>query len=244
MNPSTQWNSVPIWGAYFKGDGITPVTGNVRFTFNQRVSRVDGRMIYPEGHTVERVIGESPIPNSIEADAMEKVRASWRAADEVAAGTNFDTARWDAWWDTWVTGAVFASFPASDDPDIVETGYQVQVVEQLSGSSGKTYYITPLLASLQATPPGLNLGLVAVPPGTPTAPAPVYAKGVPGGVAALDADGNVVDANGNVVSGGAGSGVSRTEVTNLLSAHSVDPTPHSAYDDLPSLRLLFENGLV
>ncbi len=29
-----------------------------------------------------------------------------------------------------------------------------------------------------------------------------------------------------------------------VSAHVADPTPHPAYDDLPSLRLLFENGLI
>lgn len=29
-----------------------------------------------------------------------------------------------------------------------------------------------------------------------------------------------------------------------VTAHEVDTTPHPAYDDLPSLRLLFENGLV
>jgi hypothetical protein len=29
-----------------------------------------------------------------------------------------------------------------------------------------------------------------------------------------------------------------------LATHIADETPHPAYDDLPSLRLLFENGLV
>ena len=30
----------------------------------------------------------------------------------------------------------------------------------------------------------------------------------------------------------------------LLAPHVSDPTPHPAYDDLPSLTLLFENGLI
>jgi len=30
----------------------------------------------------------------------------------------------------------------------------------------------------------------------------------------------------------------------LLEAHVVDDSPHPAYDDLPSLRLLFENGII
>lgn len=29
-----------------------------------------------------------------------------------------------------------------------------------------------------------------------------------------------------------------------LALHLADPTPHSPYDDLPSLVLLFENGLI
>lgn len=30
----------------------------------------------------------------------------------------------------------------------------------------------------------------------------------------------------------------------LMALHLIDPTPHSAYDDLPSMTLLFENGLI
>lgn len=31
---------------------------------------------------------------------------------------------------------------------------------------------------------------------------------------------------------------------NLINSHVASPTPHPSYDDLPSLTLLFENGLV
>lgn len=34
------------------------------------------------------------------------------------------------------------------------------------------------------------------------------------------------------------------EMTALLAGHVADETPHAAYDDIPTLRLLFENGLV
>jgi len=30
----------------------------------------------------------------------------------------------------------------------------------------------------------------------------------------------------------------------LVNTHIADPTPHPAYDDLPSLKILFENGLI
>ena len=40
-------------------------------------------------------------------------------------------------------------------------------------------------------------------------------------------------------------GVSTEYVEDLLFAHETAPTPHSAYDvDIPSLSLLFKNGLI
>jgi hypothetical protein len=191
-NPTTSWDLVPIWGIYLKGDGVTPIRGTLRLSFTQRVTRVDGRAIYPEGHVVERTIGDT----STDPATRDRVRAAWRAADQVRAGDAFDGPAWDARWNQLMAGAVFAAFPASDDPDIVQTGYQVKVEEKLEGGTGKVYYLTPLLSQLDALPPGINLGQVEVPPGAPSAPAPMYAKSVPGGVAALDADGDVVDARG------------------------------------------------
>ncbi len=199
-NPNDRWNAVPVWGFYFNGDDVTPQGGKVVLTLTQRVSRVDGRRIYPEGARIERTIGDT------DADPVTRdaVRAAWRAADEAkaaAAGEVFDGAVWDARWNDLLKGSVFASFPASDDPDIVQTGYQVKVEERLNSGAGKIYYVQPLLAHLDGVPPGINLGLIEVPPGSPTAPAPVYAKGLPGGVAPLDADGDVVDAEGTKVKG-------------------------------------------
>ena len=206
-NPSKTWNQVPVWGIYLKGDDVTPVTGSVRLTFTQRVTRTDGRAIYPEGHTVERNIGDT----TQDSATRNAVRAAWRAADEAADGEDFDGAAWDARWEELQAAAVFASFPASDDPDIVETGYQVKVEERLSSGTGKVYYIQPMLAHLDATPPGINLGLIEVPPGSPTVPAPIYAKGLPGGVAALSLEGDVLDAEGNVVGPPDLSGYATTE---------------------------------
>lgn len=193
--PTRAWNLVPVYGFWFNADDVTPQTGRLQLSLSQRVTRVDGRVIYPEGATVERTIGE----HGADSATRDAVRAAWRAADEAAAaaaGETFDGAAWDAWWNTMLTGAVFASFPASDDEDIIQTGYQVRVEERLDSGTGKVYYVEPRLAHLALTPPGINLGLIDVPPGSPTAPAPIYAKGMPGGVAALDTDGDVVDASG------------------------------------------------
>ena len=38
--------------------------------------------------------------------------------------------------------------------------------------------------------------------------------------------------------------VVETMIEGAVQVHVVTPEPHPAYDDLPSLRLLFENGLV
>lgn len=34
------------------------------------------------------------------------------------------------------------------------------------------------------------------------------------------------------------------DTSDAIEAHIQDPTPHPAYDDLPSITLLFENGLI
>lgn len=38
-------------------------------------------------------------------------------------------------------------------------------------------------------------------------------------------------------------GVTSAFVLEQITAHAIDPTPHPAYDDMPDLSLLFENGL-
>lgn len=196
-NPTRRWDRVPVWGFYALGDD-TPDSGKLELSVTQRVTRVDGRTIYAAGARFSVTIGDrdaDPVTRS-------RVRTVWQAADlaraqadATAAGQTLDevawAAEWDAWWEAQQPKAVFASFPASDDPDIVQVGYQVQVVERLASGAGRTYLVTPLLTHLDATPPGINLGLVEVPPGSPTNPAPMYAKGVAGGVASLDETGKV-----------------------------------------------------
>jgi hypothetical protein len=47
-----------------------------------------------------------------------------------------------------------------------------------------------------------------------------------------------------VAGAGADPAVMRGMMTGMILAHEVDPLPHVVYDDIPSLRLLFENGLI
>lgn len=198
--PINKWDLIPVYGVYMTAPGDTPVAGTVRFTLSQRVTRTDGRTIYPEGARVQVTIGAA---DQQDATVRAAVRSAWRAADQAAQGAEFDGSAWDVWWDTAVLpAAIFTGFPASDDPDISQRGWTVGVEEALTGASGRKYAIQPLLSQLETPIPGINLGMVEVPPGSPTVPAPVYAKGVAGGIAALDADGDVVDALGEKVSGG------------------------------------------
>lgn len=137
-------------------------------------------------------------------------------------------------------GSFSTSFPASDDPDVLPVGWQVHVREVFNDGTGQEFLISTPLASL---PTGINLGLVAVPPDAPTVVGPVYQKGMAGGVAALDADGDVVDASGvkvatasipdftNTVKGIVGATVAETA--------TIDPTY-----DAGTLSLDIKNGSI
>lgn len=200
--PVNVWDLIPVYGVYLTAPGDLPMTGVVSFGLSQRVTRTDGRVIYADGAKVKVRIGNADDQNPA---VRASVRSAWRAADEATEGESFDGAAWDVWWDTVVLpAAIFTGFPASDDPDISQRGWTVTVEESLTAASGKRYAIQPLLAHLDQPIPGINLGAVELPPGAPTAPAPVYAKGVAGGIAALDADGDVVDAAGEKVTGSGG----------------------------------------
>jgi hypothetical protein len=183
-NPSSQWDFVPVYGVWLNPMTRTASPGEVSFSLSARITRVDGREIYPDGALLKATIGDQA---QQDAEVRSIVRAAWRAADEAALGEAFDGTAWDARWDTVVVpAAIFVRFPAADDPDIVQTGWTVTVSEALQSGGGKKYSIQPLLSQLDNPIPGINLGTIEVPPGSPTVPAPMYAKGVAGGVASLD----------------------------------------------------------
>ncbi|WP_052590799.1 hypothetical protein [Luteipulveratus mongoliensis] len=93
------------------------------------------------------------------------------------------------------------ALPANDDPDNSPLGWQITVKVVFVGSvATETYVIdTPLGGSV-------NLREVVLPQTLPP-PAPVLLKGEPGGIAELDADGDVLNAAGvKVLPGGGGGG--------------------------------------
>ena len=223
-NPSKKWDGVPVWGVWLNPITEAPSLGSVTLTVSSRIARVDGRAIYPEGATITVEIG-----NTDHQDPAVRVaiRDALRAVDQAALGGDFDGLAWDQWWETvCVPAAIFTRFPASDDPDIAQTGFSVQVTESLKSGKGRSYPITPLLAHLTTPVPGVNLNLVEQPPGAPTSPAPMYAKGIPGGVASLDDTGKVPTTQLPEGFGGGGGG----SVTSV----AADPLP---YTDAPTISL-------
>lgn len=202
-NPTKRWDRVPFYGWYF-GPDDTPITGEVEHKIDRRVHMADGTGIYPKFMTVVGVIG-SPDP-SVANLIRQAMRDAYQAADTMptVAGP-FDGAAWDAWWTARLPAFMATSFYASDDPNISvdSAGYTVRVTEKLATGSGQAYDIQPLLAHLDTPVPGINLSVVYPPTDSPTVPAPpVYAKGIAGGIAALDAEGDVVDAAGEKVGAG------------------------------------------
>lgn len=98
-------------------------------------------------------------------------------------------------------GRITTTCPANDDPNIVQHGWSMKVIEKFDdGRSGRTYNVQPTLAHLALTPPGLNLSaVIAEASASPTVSS---VRGAPGGVAGLDADGDVIDADGVKVTAG------------------------------------------
>lgn len=205
--PNARWDRIPVYAWYY--DALQrPETGKlVSFKVTgapSGVKRVDGTAIYRSGAEMEVKVG----PDDHDVTARNVIRQALRDRAQAAAGAEFDGAAWDVAWDAALPAMLCLSFPATDDPDITPQGWQVEVRESVTG--GKTYPIDLPLAIAQNEIPGLNLSDIEIPPGAPTTPSPTYAKGQPGGVAALDADGDVIDADGTKVVGGPGGGAELT----------------------------------
>jgi len=113
------------------------------------------------------------------------------------------------------TGSISVDLPCVDDPDISPNSWSIKVEEKLKSGRGATYYIKPTLAMVDT---GLNLRSVLV-PGTLPAPEATVRIGVPGGLAVYNSNGDVIDAAGNVIAGGAGGGL-----TSVTSADITDAT--------------------
>lgn len=216
-NPTRGWDPVPVFGWWFDNPGV-PAAGRIEQVMSHRIRRVDGRAIYPGGTKRVVTIGE---PGDRDEAVAAMVKAAMKARDQLAHGAEFDEAAWEVRWNEHLPASIFTSFWPADDPDITphgagDAGYRVQVTERLNSGAGKPYLIQPLLAHLDLPIPGVNLADIDVPPGTPSVPAPIYAKGQPGGIAALSSEGRVLDAQGNPVGAVDPSDISEAVAAELL----------------------------
>lgn len=100
--------------------------------------------------------------------------------------------------------------PCTDDPDIQQTGWHVQIVVTFDDKSTSEAYALDVPyadrpTSDGGTGDGVDLRTIALPANLPVTQA-LYKIGVPGGLAQLNSDGDVIDAAGDPVTGGGGGG--------------------------------------
>lgn len=116
----------------------------------------------------------------------------WRGSLTVDGSTSFDV-----------------NVPATDDPAMQQTGWLLRVRVNFSDADAEVYDIEVPWANRPTADGGNNLGVnlrdIALPTQIPDGD-PAYAVGVAGGLARLNEDGDVVDANGDPVTGGGGGG--------------------------------------
>ena len=100
--------------------------------------------------------------------------------------------------------------PATDDPDNAETGWKVSILVSFTDAAAELYVIDVPVANRPVVDggngAGVNLRTVVLSASIPQQVA-LYKVGVPGGLAQLDASGQVIDANGDPVTGTGGGAV-------------------------------------
>jgi hypothetical protein len=111
--------------------------------------------------------------------------------------------------------------PSTDDPDIAETGWFVNIIVTFTdGSATETYVINVPVANRPVVDGGNGLGVdlrtVVLSASIPEQNA-LYRVGVAGGLAKLNSSGQVVDASGTPITGGGGGGAGDLVAANNLS---------------------------
>ena len=113
---------------------------------------------------------------------------------------------WSGPLSTTVDGASLdVDVPATDDPEMAQTDWYLRVVVRFPNARSETYDIEVPYANRSVDDggngDGINLRDYTLPTQLPASD-PSYAVGVAGGLAQLNAAGQVIDAAGNVITGG------------------------------------------
>ncbi len=93
--------------------------------------------------------------------------------------------------------------PIVDDPQNTPNGGEITLTVTFASGGQETFKLAPLMS--WPTDPGTDLALILDPQLVASAP-PINMKGIPGGVAALDAQGYVLNGSGERITGGGTSG--------------------------------------
>ena len=69
----------------------------------------------------------------------------------------FTPEAWDAFWTRYCQAAIFFRFPANDDPDVIQHGWKMHVIEKLTGAKSEDYWVDVPLKLLDSPIGGINI---------------------------------------------------------------------------------------
>lgn len=131
--------------------------------------------------------------------------------------------------------------PATDDPDIDQIGWGYDIMVVLEGFGANPLTVETFSGVPVPLDGATNLRLLVPNETTIIGPASWDLSKF----ARVNAQGEVTDANGNVLStGGEGGGVTLSQVNAAITTHRNDPIPHPVYDDMQDLKVLLENAML
>lgn len=189
-NPTIWHDRLPGMGAWLNDFG-QPYQGSVVLEFDARLNRSDGLAIHPADRKYEYQIGD---PDQQPQELRDHFEAYWRAFYETAGWIPYPTVpftpeAWAAFWTRYCQAAIFFRFPANDDPDVIQHGWKMHVIEKLTGAKSEDYWVDVPLKLLDSPIGGININsTLAVPNSSGKAD---LAIDTPGGLVTIGRDGKI-----------------------------------------------------
>ena len=189
-NPTIWHDRLPGMGAWLNDFG-QPYQGSVVLEFDARLNRSDGLAIHPAARKYEYQIGD---PAQQPQELRDHFEAYWRAFYETAGWIPYPTVpftpeAWAAFWTRYCQAAIFFRFPANDDPDVIQHGWKMHVIEKLTGAKSEDYWVDVPLKLLDSPIGGININsTLAVPKSSVKAD---LAIDTPGGLVTIGRDGKI-----------------------------------------------------
>lgn len=130
--------------------------------------------------------------------------------------------------------------PAVDDPDIIPNGFQIRVEVVPEGAERVAFVLEPKLIMMDD---GLDVR-TAIDPSPPSPSQPTLLRGVPGGVAPLNANGQVENAYGQVIYPGGGGGGSDTFIEHFQNTPSASWSINHGLGRTPAVTLIVGGKII